>query len=308
MGVGRSALLWASKNNFLKNHATQWKFIRGAVKKFMPGETVEKAIEAAKVLAAKSIPSTFTHLGENITNLEEAKLVVNHYLSVLEKIYNEKLDIEISLKLTQLGFDISYDDTLNNFRRIASKASGNGNSVWIDMEDSSYVDKTIKFYKEIKKEFNNVGLCLQSYLYRTEKDLSELIQIKPWIRLVKGAYKESSEIAFPDKKDVDTNYFNLSLKMLETLKENDVRMVFGTHDLDLINKVTEAGARLNIEMEKIEFHLLYGIKTNEQDRLSRSRSKIRVLISYGEYWYPWYVRRLAERPANVFFVLRNIFS
>lgn len=309
MGLGRNILLWASKNDFLKNHATKWKFVQKAVKKFMPGETADEAIFAAQKLIEKNIPVTFTHLGENINNLDEAEEVVKHYLTVLEKIYQQKLDIEISLKLTQLGLDISYEKALYNFKKIISKAFEYGNTVWIDMEDSSYVDRTIKFYKDVISEFNNAGLCLQAYLYRTEKDLADLLEIKPSIRLVKGAYKESKEIAFPVKKDVDKNYYKLTNMMLEALKNSYVRMAFGTHDISLIDEIFNLGAQKGIGAGKIEIQMLYGINSNEQMRIaSDAKSKIRVLISYGEFWYPWYVRRLAERPANVWFVAKNLFN
>jgi proline dehydrogenase len=308
MGLGRNILLWASKNDFLKNHATKWGFVQKAVKKFMPGETVDDAIEAAKRLIDKNIPVTFTHLGENINNLKEAEEVVRHYLTVLEKIYDQKLDIEISLKLTQLGFDISYEKTLDNFKLIAVKAAEFGNSVWIDIEDSSYADKTIKFYKDIKPDHPNIGICLQAYLYRTEKDLLDLITINPSIRLVKGAYKEGKEVAYPEKKDVDKNYFNLAKKMLELKQKSNLRMAFGTHDVSLVKRILNEGARVGLEQDQIEIQMLYGIKSGEQERLTKTNSKVRVLISYGEYWYPWYVRRLAERPANVWFVAKNIFN
>ena len=308
MSIGRNILLWVSKNDFLKNHATKWSFVQKAVKKFMPGETVDDAIEAAKKLLDKNIPVTFTRLGENINNLDEADEVVQHYLTVLEKIHQQKLDIEISLKLTQLGFDISYEKTLDNFKRIVGKSAEFGNIVWIDMEDSSYVDKTIQFYKDIKTEFKNVGICLQAYLYRTMNDLKNMIEINPWIRLVKGAYKESKDIAFPVKKDVDKNYFKLANMMLESVKNSDPRMVFGTHDIQLIQRILKSGAQTGIDESKIEFQMLYGIKSGEQLKLANSKIKIRILISYGEYWYPWYVRRLAERPANVWFVVKNLFN
>ncbi len=309
MGLGRNILLWASKNDLLKNHATKWKFVQKAVKKFMPGETEDEAIFAAHKLIEKNIPVTFTHLGENINNLEEAEEVVKHYLNVLEKIYQQKLDIEISLKLTQLGLDISYEKALYNFKKIISKALEFENTVWIDMEDSSYVDRTINFYRDVKSEFNNAGLCLQAYLYRTEKDLVSLLEIKPWIRLVKGAYKENKEIAFPVKRDVDKNYVKLANIMLEAVKESDARMVFGSHDISLVEEIIKLGARKGIDTGKVEIQMLYGIKSNEQMRIARdTKSKIRVLISYGEFWYPWYVRRLAERPANVWFIAKNLFN
>lgn len=308
MGLGRDTLLWASKNEWLKNQIPEMKFVQRAVKRFMPGTTAESAIEVSGELLKHNIPTTLTHLGENITSLEEAEENAQHYLKVLEKINNEKLDIEISLKLTQIGLDLSFEKTFELFTNITEKANRLNNNVFIDIEDSSYVDKTINFYKKAKENYENIGLCLQSYLYRTMDDLKEMIEITPWIRLVKGAYKEPSSVAFPDLSQVNENYITLSNYLLNQLSAREIRVAFGTHDLSIQEQVKNKAKEIGLPKEKVEFQMLYGIKTSEQYNLAQEGYKIRTLISYGEHWYPWYMRRLAERPANVGFVLKNIFS
>ena len=309
MGAMRSILLWASSNPTLKEKVPRLKFVQKALKRFMPGESLEDAVQATKNFQKDGIPTIFTHLGENLINLDEADKVKNHYLNVIEKIAAEKIDVEVSLKLTQLGFDLSEEKTYNHFKEIVRKAKSLlKNTVWIDMEGSAYTKKTLAFYKKIKSEEPNVGLCLQSYLFSTHEDLNGLMDINPEIRLVKGAYKESTDIALKDKFRVDENYLDLSLKMLTKVKEGGMRAVFGTHDLKLIDAIIKYAESLGLDKSKYEFHMLYGIKTSEQLRLAKEGYKVRVLISYGSAWYPWYVRRLAERPANITFVLKNIFS
>ncbi len=308
MSLGRNILLWCSKNEWLKKSFPKMKFTRRAVKKFMPGETVKDAITATRKLLENNIPATFTHLGENITTLEEAEENTKHYIALLDKINNENLDIEISLKLTQIGFDLSFDKTFELFSQIAAKTKDNNNFVFIDIEDSSYVDKTIDFYKKIKKKYDNVGLCLQTYLYRTMKDIEQMMDINPTIRLVKGAYKEPETVAFKSKKKVDENFFKISEFLLERIKELSWRSAFATHDMNLVKRIEDVGARLGIEKSNLEFHMLYGIKSSEQLKLIADGYRVRVLISYGEAWFPWYMRRLAERPANVGFVLKNLLS
>ena len=210
MGISRNILLWGSKNEFLKKKIPQMKAVQKGLKRFMPGETLTEAIEAATELSQNSISTTFTILGENINNFSEAESATKNYIDLLERIDNEIIDIEISLKLTQIGFDHSFEKTFELFRLIVQKAKECSNNVFIDIESSSYVDNTIRFYKEIKKEYDNVGLCLQAYLYRTMNDIKEMISINPWIRLVKGAYKEPESVAFKNKSKVDENYFEIS--------------------------------------------------------------------------------------------------
>ena len=308
MSLGRNTLLWASRNEWLKSYIPKKRFVQRAVKRFMPGETVDDAIIVARELLKQNISTTFTHLGENITSLQEAEENTQHYLDQLEKISKQNLDVEISLKLTQIGFDLSIDKTLELFKLIIDKATSLNNNVFIDIEDSTYVDKTIAFYKKIKEHYNNVGLCLQAYLYRTMDDLNNIIEINPWIRLVKGAYKEPATVAFPKMSQVNASYMLLAKYLLEQIETKRIRVAFGTHDLLIQEQVKKEAERIGLPKEKIEFQMLYGIKSNEQYKLASEGYTIRTLISYGESWYPWYMRRLAERPANVGFMLKNIIN
>ncbi len=308
MGISRNLLLWGSKNTWLLQHVPNYKFVKKAVKKFMPGESLTDAINATKDFMEKGASTVFTRLGENINEMREAENVKEHYLDVIEKIHNEKIKSEISLKLTQIGLDLSFDKSLIYFNQIVQKANEYSNFVWIDMEGSAYTKITLDFYRQAKLKNENSGICLQAYLKQTEEDIQSLLQLKPNIRLVKGAYKEPNNIAFKDKNDVDNNYLLIAKILLTQIKENKIRAVFGTHDLKIINQIKIFASELNIQHDQIEFHMLYGIKPREQTRLVNEGYNLKILISYGTAWYPWYMRRLAERPANVGFVLKNIFS
>lgn len=308
MSLGRNTLLWASRNEWLKSYIPKKRFVQRAVKRFMPGEALDDAIFAARELIKKNISTTFTHLGENITTLQEAEENTNHYLNMLNKISSDKLDIEISLKLSQIGLDLSFDKTFELFTLISLKAQELNNNVFIDIEDSSYVDKTIDFYKKIKEKQNNVGLCLQAYLYRTMDDVKRIIEMNPWLRLVKGAYKEPSSVAFPRISQVNSNFILISKYLLGQIEKRRIRVAFGTHDLFIQEQVKKEARNVGLPKEKLEFQMLYGIKSYEQYKLATEGYNIRTLISYGKHWYPWYMRRLAERPANVGFVLKNIFN
>ena len=308
MGMSRNLLLWGSKNPWLLNHVPNYKFVRKAVKKFMPGEELNDAITAARDFQQNGIQTVFTRLGENITELIEADEVTNHYIKVLDKISENNVESEISLKLTQIGLDLSFEKSLENFKSITKKAEEFKNFIWIDMEGSFYTSSTLDFYKRVKVDYQNSGVCLQAYLKRTESDLKSLLSIKPSVRLVKGAYSEPGNIAFENKADVDKNYFQLAEILLNEIRDNNLRVAFATHDIKLINKIMEAAVKLNVPKDKLEFQMLYGIKSSEQLRLVSEGCKLKVLISYGAAWYPWYMRRLAERPANVGFVIRNIFQ
>jgi proline dehydrogenase len=307
MGLSREILLWASQNRWLKEHVPRWRFVRYSVRRFMPGESFEEALAAAHQFTEKGIHTVFTRLGENIRDLSEAKEVTDHYLHVLDRIAAEQLPAEISVKLTQLGFDISEEQTLANFLRLLQRAGKAGLFVWIDMEASPYVEKTLKFYEAVREEHENVGICLQAYLYRTEEDLRRLLQRPAAIRLVKGAYKEPKSVAFPRKKDVDRNFLKLSRLLLEEVDGNVIRSVFATHDVGLIEAIRQEAGHRGMKDGDLEVQMLYGIRSADQLRLAEAGLHVGVLISYGESWYPWYMRRLAERPANVWFVVKNLF-
>ncbi len=227
---------------------------------------------------------------------------------MLDKIQARKLDCHISVKLTQLGLDLSPEVCFKNLDSIVRHAERLGNFVWVDMEYSSYVAITLDLFKRVRAEHQNVGLCVQAYLYRTAKDLGSVLAIPAAIRLVKGAYAESNEIAYQRKEDVDKNYFDLAQRLLQSAQQNRVRSGIATHDRTLIRKIQETAVSMNLPKNTVEFQLLYGIQREEQLRLAREGYKTRVLISYGSYWFPWYMRRLAERPANVWFVVKNIFA
>ena len=307
MGLARDTLLWVSENRKLRQALPKYKFIRRAVSRFMPGEQLEDALLAAERLKPQSINTVFTLLGENVTDERQSKQEVEHYVDMLRQIKKRGLDTYVSVKLTHLGLDLNEGLCIGNLLAIVAEAKALNNMVWIDMEQSQYVDRTIDVYKEVRKDNPNVGLCLQAYLYRTEKDLEDLLPHKPAIRFVKGAYKEPPSVAFKKKSDVDENFFNLC-KTLMMHKRDGARLVVGTHDTGLIRRIQQQAETSGLKRTDYEFHLLYGIQVSEQQRLAREGYSIRVLISYGSFWFPWYVRRLAERPANVWFVVRKMFT
>jgi len=308
MALMRSLLLAASQNTWLREHAVKFPFVRRSVSRFMPGETLDDALAAAQTLQQKKIATVFTHLGENVTDRNEARLVADHYLEVLGRIHKVNLPTEVSVKLTQLGLDLSPDFCFENLERIIQRENPN-TTVWVDMEASNYVDVTLDIYKRALKNHPNVGICLQAYLYRTKKDFEDLLPLRPSIRLVKGAYKEPPSIAFPNKSDVDENYFALAQEMLRACSAgNCPRAAFGTHDVRLIRRISDFVAGQGMTNRQLEVQMLYGIQRAEQERLVQQGCRSIVLVAYGTYWYPWFVRRLAERPANVWFLLRNLFA
>jgi len=307
MNPARSILLAASQNAWLRDHAAKHKFVLRTVSRFMPGEDLSDALAAAQRLQEKRIGSIFTHLGENIKDAEEAAGVAAHYLEVLRRVRERQLNAEISVKLTQLGLDLSPEICYGHLKRIIAQEDA-GRVVWIDMEASNYVDFTISLYRRALQEFRNVGLCLQAYLHRTKDDLAGLLPLGASIRLVKGAYSEPPEKAFPRKTDVDANYFELAADMLRAKKEQPaMRAAFGTHDIVLLQRISEFAASAGLAKSDVEAQMLYGIQSGEQERLAREGYTSRVLVAYGNHWYAWFVRRLAERPANLWFVARNLF-
>ncbi len=308
MNPARSMLLAASQNAWLRNHAGKHKFVRRTVTRFMPGEHSSDAIAAAQRLSAKNIGSVFTHLGENIQDAGEAQAVTEHYLQVLRHIHEQQLATEISVKPTQLGLDLSEDLCYDNLKKIVAEEES-GRVVWVDMESSKYVSFTLELYRRALQEFPNVGLCLQAYLRRTRDDLAALLPLQPSIRLVKGAYSEPSEIAFPQKSDVDENYFVLAKEMLLAKKLSPHnRPAFGTHDLALVRRISDFAESVGLDKQELEVQMLYGIQSGEQERLAREGYSSKVLIAYGQHWYTWFMRRLAERPANLWFVAKNLFD
>lgn len=307
MSIARSALLRASKSQWLASQMTQRAFARRAVKRFMPGEKLSDALDAAQTLSPAKIGTIITRLGETLTGERNTDEVRDHYISAIAEIVRRKLPTQVSVKPTQLGLDLSVDECVRQIAPIAAAAAAEGQILWIDMEDSTYVDRTLELYEKLKARHDQVGLCLQSYLFRTPKDLERLLAIKPAIRMVKGAYAEPASVAFPLKKDTDAQYLSLGIRLLEAAKDGGAFPVFGTHDMTLVQQLVAKAAELGVAPGKFEIHMLYGIRAAEQKALAAQGHAVRCLISYGNNWFPWYMRRLAERPANVWFVVRSAF-
>ncbi len=300
----RRVLLWCAQNTWLATHVPRWRFARRAVRRFLPGEGFDSALKAALEFRSKNIAALFTLLGENITDLADANKVVEHYEEVLAA--SMEVQAEISVKPTQLGLDIDEGATYANLQRLARAAEKANSFLWIDMEGSAYTDRTIALYRRLRAETPRVGVALQAYLYRTVSDIATLMPLKPAIRLVKGAYSESQDIAFVRKRDVDANYLALCVYMLPEVKRRKLRLVLATHDVDLVATAWRFAQAHEMVRSEVEVAMLYGIRTDEQERLAREGFAVRDLIAYGDAWYAWYLRRLAERPANVWFVARQL--
>ena len=246
-------------------------------------------------------------LGENVTSLEETSSVAEEYVEALERASAGELDVEISLKPTHLGLELDPAATREHIAALARRSRERG-TVWIDMEGSAYTDATLELFESLRGEHENVGVCLQAYLHRTPDDLDRLLPTDPRIRLVKGAYAEPPEIALAAKKDVDASYLDLGRRLLGHLAaDRKGFLALGTHDPAMIRPLAGEAREAGLDGDRFEVEMLYGIGQREQERLVREGIPLRVLISYGEAWFPWYMRRLAERPANVWFVVRSLF-
>jgi proline dehydrogenase len=310
MSVMRKVLLAMSTSTFLREQATRRAFVRRSVSAFMPGEKLEDALAAAATLKPQRINTILTRLGEGVTKLDEAERVTQHYLDALDTVKATGLDAQISVKPTQLGLDLDAEQCQRNLDRICEKGERLGNvPVWIDMENSPYVDPTLKLYRRSKERYKGVGVAVQAYLFRSAKDIESLIPLGPAVRIVKGAYLEPPDVAFPKKSDVDENFYTLCVRLLkEDAQKTGTLLHIATHDVALADRLTKYIDDNRVPSSAYEYAMLYGIQRGQQQRLALGGRRIRVLISYGEYWYPWYMRRLAERPANVTFVLKNLFG
>lgn len=304
----RRLLLWMARNRWLKERLPRLPFARRAVRRFMPGETARDALEAAEQFRPAGIGVLFTQLGENLADLGAAEAVTAHYHGLLDEIQARALDGEISVKLTQLGLDLDADATFANASSLAEHAARMGGVFWIDMEGSAYTEPTLAMYERLKAEHANVGICLQAYLRRTPADLHRLLPLEPAIRLVKGAYDEPVSIAFRSRVEVNAAYQSLAVSMLPPAAARKLRLGLGTHDVALIERIAEFARSAGQPITSFEVQMLYGIRSGEQLRLARDGYRVRALISYGDAWYAWYLRRLAERPANVAFALRQLFG
>ncbi len=303
----RTLLLWMARSTWLRERIPRLPFARRAVRRFMPGEEPEAALAQAEAFRDQRIGSLFTRLGENVVRIEEADATAQHYLGLLDAIAARGIPGELSVKLTQLGLDLDEARTLQHLGRLAERAAQDGGVVWIDMEGSAYTERTVALYERLKAQHANTGICLQAYLRRTAADIQRLLPLEPAIRLVKGAYDEPASLAYRTRREVDANYTALAVAMLEARAAGRaIRIGVGTHDVTLIEQLAVHADALGLPRTAFEVQMLYGIRLDAQRRLAAEGYAVRDLIAYGSAWYPWYMRRLAERPANVLFALRQI--
>ena len=300
MSIARNAILWAADNPWLREHLPRFRFVRRTVARFMPGETLDAALGASARLANDGLPTIVTELGENVTTRKEAEDVADHYIDAYGTIADRSLDTEISVKPTHLGLDLDSDLAAENVERVAYGAEQRGSWLWLDMESSRYVQPTIDLFRKVRATRPNTGICLQAYLRRTPVDINDLMPDAS-IRLVKGAYREHENLLVGDRQAIDESYRRLALRILE-VKGPSERLVLGTHDVDLVSRI-----EVDVESrDEFEIAMLYGIRSSDQVRLAGERYTIRTLISYGTHWYPWFMRRIAEKPLeNVLLALRN---
>ena len=313
MSWTRRALLAASQSAWLRGRAARLGFVRRASGRFLPGETIDAALATARGLADRGLTTLVTHLGENVGDRTEAEAVTAQYLELLDRIQAAQLPAEISVKLTHLGLDLDSELCLANLRRLIERAlaatAPANQTVWIDMEQSPYAEATLQLHRRARQTSGNVGVCVQAYLRRTERDVEELVAMGATVRLVKGAYSEPPELVIAKKADVDENFFRLAQRLLgPEARRAGVRAALATHDRKLIARINRWAAEQGIPHEQIEYAMLYGIQRGEQLRLAQEGYRSCVLVSYGTYWFPWYMRRLAERPANILFLARNLFG
>lgn len=296
--------LFLSKNKALNAAAKKWGLRFGA-NRFVSGETIAEAIDAVRQLNQKGLVCTLDHLGEFVYSVEEANESADYCIKTLEAIHQSGVDCNLSLKMTSLGLDISRELCMNNMRRTLDAAKKYGNIfVRIDMEDYAHNQVTMDILDELLEEYDNVGTVIQAYLYKASDDIEKLKDKKVNFRLVKGAYKESPEVAFPNKADVDENY----KKIIKQHLLNGGYAAVATHDDAIIAYVKQLEKEYNIPRTQFEFQMLYGIRTQSQLELAREGYKMRVYVPYGNDWYGYFMRRLAERPANVAFVLKGMFT
>jgi proline dehydrogenase len=302
--ITRDALIWLSRKEGLKDFATSFGFFKKLTTRFVAGENIDETIPFIRQINSENATASFDHLNESVGSADEAENEVVEYLNILAKIDETKIRSNVSIKLTQFGLGLDPELAYRNARRVVEEAHRRGNFVRVDMEDSTVTQATIDIFKRLRAEFglNDVGIVLQSYLYRTFADAQELVKLPARIRICKGAYSEPPEVAFPEKKDVDANY----VKVMQLLLSSGTYHGIATHDPKMIDATIDFAMREGIGKEKYEFQMLFGVRRDLQRQLARDGFNIRIYVPYGKHWYPYFMRRLAERPANIWFVLKNL--
>lgn len=304
--IFRPLLLRSSRSPWLADQFRRRAFARRAVRRFVPGEAPEAALDAADRIAVDGCGAVLTQLGERTTSRDDALAVRDHYLGLLATIQQRGAAAQISVKPTHLGLDVDPEGCAESLIALAALAEETGSFVWIDMEESIYVDRTLELFRRARAEHRAVGICLQAYLRRTPEDLESLLPLAPAIRLVKGAYREPEDVAFSRRLEIDAAFLALAGRLLDQVSSGALP-VFGTHDLELVGRIAAAAPR-DLPPHAYEVHMLYGIQTQAQRSLAQSGLRVRVLVSYGTHWFAWYMRRLAERPVNLWYLLKSAAS
>ena len=304
--ISRSALLYLSRKEGLKDFATSFRPFKKLTTRFVAGETIDEVVHYIRQINVEGCTASFDHLNESVNTAAEAEHEVQEYLNILARIEETQINSNVSIKLTQFGLGLDSELAYKNARRVVEDAHRRGNFVRVDMEDSPVTQTTLDIFRRLRAEFgiNDVGIVLQSYLRRTYADAEDLVKLPARIRICKGAYNEPPEVAFPDKKDVDENY----IRVMKLLLTSGIYHGIATHDPKMINATVDFAAREGIGKDKFEFQMLYGIRRDLQRQLARDGYNMRIYVPYGKHWYPYFMRRLAERPANVWFVLKNLFK
>ncbi len=309
MPVLRDLLLLMSTNSVVRNFVVGFPLSRRVTRRFVAGETLEEAIQVVRKLNAQGLEVTFDHLGEAVNTEPEARAAKYEYLQALDAIAASQVRSQVSVKLTQMGLDLNPDVCLDNMRQILSKAKAIGTLVTVDMEDSKHTQPTLNVFKTLREEFDNVGAVIQAYLYRSEGDMVALRDLHANVRLCKGAYKEPPAVAFPQKKDVDANMVKLAKIFLDSNGQpNGAYLDLATHDEKIIDWAKAYTTEHKVDRKRFEFQMLYGIRPDLQRRIAADGYTMRVYVPYGAHWYPYFMRRLAERPANVIFLVSNLFK
>ncbi|TDL87522.1 proline dehydrogenase [Vibrio vulnificus] len=299
----KDLFLFLSKNKAMTQAAKKYGLRFGA-SRFVAGESLDMACDVIADLNRKGLAVTIDYLGEFIEDEQEAEKMADECIEAIRMIGTNELDSQLSLKLTSMGLDVSEHVVMNNMRRILDEARTQRVFVTLDMEDFPRCQPTLDVFKTLKSEYNELGTVIQAYLYRTERDIEELDAYHPNLRLVKGAYKEPREVAFPEKKDVDENF----KKIIKKHMQNGNYTAVATHDDKIIDYTRDLVKDQGIPRDSFEFQMLYGIRTEKQLELAKEGYKVRVYVPYGTDWYGYFMRRLAERPANIAFVLKGLFK
>jgi proline dehydrogenase len=300
----RSALIYLSRHEGLKDFAARFRLFKKLTTRFVAGENIDEAVAAIRELNAEGCSASFDHLNESVANSAEAEGEVREYLDILARIDETGINSNVSIKLTQFGLELDPELAYKNARTVVADAARRGTFVRVDMEASTVTRQTIDIFKRLRAEFglNDVGIVLQSYLRRTYSDAEELVKLPARIRICKGAYNEPPDVAFPDKADTDENY----VKVMQLLLSSGTYHGIATHDPKMIEATIDFANRNGIGKEAFEFQMLYGVRRDLQRQLAKDGYNMRVYVPYGKHWYPYFMRRLAERPANVWFVLKNL--